>query len=80
MVCADSFRTLAAPYFSLAYSYFGFAESTFTRKEKKVLAYSYFGFAESTFARQNKEKQVFLWFCARLIVPLHLNYNNKVLQ
>ena len=30
----------------------------------------YFGFAESTSALQNKEKRVFLWFCARLSVPL----------
>ena len=29
-----------------------------------------FGFAEGTFARKNKEKQAFLWFFPRLIVPL----------
>ena len=32
--------------------------------------FMYFGFAESTSARQNKEKLIFLWFCARLFVPL----------
>ena len=30
-----------------------------------------FNYVESTFARQYKEKQVFLWYYARLSVPLH---------
>ena len=38
------------------------------------LTYSYlFALREGTLARKNKEKLVFLWFFARLFVPLHPN-------
>ena len=38
------------------------------------------GFAESTSTQQNKEKQVFLWFCACLSVPLHHFFRNMYYQ
>ena len=35
-----------------------------------------FDFAEGTHARKSKEKQAFLWYFSRLIVPLHLIWRN----